>query len=322
MVMPETMIEVKGLSKYYGENLAVDNISFHVEKGEVVGFLGPNGSGKTTTMRILTGYLPPSTGLASIAGYDTMTGSLEARRHIGYLPETVPLYTDMTVEDYLAFLGAIRGIRGDYLKKRIDVVIERVKLGDYRKSLISKLSKGYRQRTGLAQAILHEPEVLILDEPTVGIDPIQVVETRQLIKELGKEQTLLLSTHILPEVSAVCERVIIINEGILVAEDTPDNLAVRLRGTEQVQAEIRGPSADVIRELRALPGVSGARYIDTATGPRYTIESPSGNDLRETIAEMVVTHGWGLLQLSIVPMSLEEIFLELTSPEDEEGAAR
>ena len=320
--MPETMIEVKGLSKYYGDNLAVDNISFHVEKGEVVGFLGPNGSGKTTTMRVLTGYLPPSTGSASIAGYDTMTGSLEARRHIGYLPETVPLYTDMTVEDYLSFLGAIRGIRGDYLKKRIDTVIERVKLGDYRKSLISKLSKGYRQRTGLAQAILHEPEVLILDEPTVGIDPIQVVETRQLIKELGKEQTLLLSTHILPEVSAVCERVIIINEGILVAEDTPDNLAVRLRGTEQVQAEIRGPSADVIRELRALPGVSGARYIDTATGPRYTIESPSGNDLRETIAELVVTHGWGLLQLSIVPMSLEEIFLELTSPEDEEGAAR
>ena len=320
--MPETMIEVKDLTKYYGENLAVDNISFHVEKGEVVGFLGPNGSGKTTTMRILTGYLPPSTGAASIAGHDTMTGSLEARRHIGYLPETVPLYTDMTVEDYLSFLGTIRGMRGDYLNKRIDIAIERVKLGDYRKSLIHKLSKGYRQRTGLAQAILHEPEVLILDEPTVGIDPIQVVETRELIKELGREQTLLLSTHILPEVSAVCERVLIINEGILVAEDTPDNLAVRLRGTEQVQAEIRGPSADVIRELRALEGVTSARYIDTATGPRYTIESPSGNDLREKIAEMVVMHGWGLLQLSIVPMSLEEIFLELTTPEDEEGAAR
>ena len=318
--MADTMIEVKDLTKYYGENLAVDNISFHVEKGEVVGFLGPNGSGKTTTMRILTGYLPPSTGGASIAGHDTMTGSLEARRHIGYLPETVPLYTDMTVEDYLSFLGAIRGMRGDYLKKRIDIVIERVKLGDYRKSLIHKLSKGYRQRTGLAQAILHEPEVLILDEPTVGIDPIQVVETRELIKELGREQTLLLSTHILPEVSAVCERVLIINEGILVAEDTPDNLAVRLRGTEQVQAEIRGPSAEVIRELRALEGVTSARYIDSATGPRYTIESPSGNDLREKIAEMVVMHGWGLLQLSVVPMSLEEIFLELTTT-DEEGAA-
>jgi ABC-2 type transport system ATP-binding protein len=318
--MPEVMIEVEGLTKFYGEHLAVDGISFQVKKGEVVGFLGPNGSGKTTTMRILTGYLPPSTGTASIAGFDTMTASLDARRHIGYLPETVPLYTDMTVEDYLRFLGTIRGMRKDQLKRRIDTAIERVKLGDYRKSFISKLSKGYRQRTGLAQAILHEPEVLILDEPTVGIDPIQVVETRQLIKELGKEQTLLLSTHILPEVSATCDRVIIINQGSIVAEDTPDNLAVRLRGSEQVQAEIRGPSADVIKAIRDLSGVTSARHIETATGSRYNIESSAGNDIREKVAEMVVTNSWGLLQLSVVPMSLEEIFLELTGGEENEDA--
>jgi ABC-2 type transport system ATP-binding protein len=318
--MPEVMIEVEGLTKFYGEHLAVDGISFEVKKGEVVGFLGPNGSGKTTTMRILTGYLPPSTGTASIAGFDTMTASLDARRHIGYLPETVPLYTDMTVEDYLRFLGTIRGMRKDQLKRRIDTAIERVKLGDYRKSFISKLSKGYRQRTGLAQAILHEPEVLILDEPTVGIDPIQVVETRQLIKELGKEQTLLLSTHILPEVSATCDRVIIINQGSIVAEDTPDNLAVRLRGSEQVQAEIRGPSADVIKAIRDLSGVTSARHIETATGSRYNIESSAGNDIREKVAEMVVTNSWGLLQLSVVPMSLEEIFLELTGGEENEDA--
>jgi len=249
-----------------------------------------------------------------------MTASLDARRHIGYLPETVPLYTDMTVEDYLRFLGTIRGMRKDQLKRRIDTAIERVKLGDYRKSFISKLSKGYRQRTGLAQAILHEPEVLILDEPTVGIDPIQVVETRQLIKELGKEQTLLLSTHILPEVSATCDRVIIINQGSIVAEDTPDNLAVRLRGSEQVQAEIRGPSADVIKAIRDLSGVTSARHIETATGSRYNIESSAGNDIREKVAEMVVTNSWGLLQLSVVPMSLEEIFLELTSGEENEDA--
>ena len=318
--MSDVMIEVKDLTKFYGDYLAVDGISFQVQKGEVVGFLGPNGSGKTTTMRILTGYLPPSVGSASIAGYDTMTSSLDARRHIGYLPETVPLYTDMTVEDYLKFLGTIRGMRRDHLKRRIDVVIDRVKLGDYRKSFISKLSKGYRQRTGLAQAILHEPEVLILDEPTIGIDPIQVVETRGLIKELGEDHTLLLSTHILPEVSAVCDRVLIINEGTLVAEDTPDNLAVRLRGTEQIQAEIRGPSADVIKAIRELPGVTSAHHIETATGPRYTIESPAGKDLREQIAAMIVSNGWGLLQLNVVPMSLEEIFLELTGGEEHEGA--
>ena len=316
--MSEVMIEVNNLTKFYGDHLAVDDISFEVKKGEVVGFLGPNGSGKTTTMRILTGYLPPSTGAANIAGFNTMTDSLDARRHIGYLPETVPLYTDMTVEDYLKFLGTIRGMRKDHLKRRIDSAIERVKLGDYRKSFISKLSKGYRQRTGLAQAILHEPEVLILDEPTVGIDPVQVVETRQLIKELGQEQTLLLSTHILPEVSATCDRVIIINEGLIVAEDTPDNLAVRLRGTEQIQADIRGPSAEVIKSIREIAGVTSARHIETAIGSRYNIESSSGTDIREAIAQMVVTNNWGLLQLNVVPMSLEEIFLELTGGGDHE----
>ena len=206
-------IEVKGLYKYYGNFLAIEDVNFEVRKGEILGFLGPNGAGKTTTMRIITGFMPPSRGSTTIAGYDVLTQSVEARREVGYLPETVPLYTDMTVQSYLNFMGTLRGMNPKRIKARIRDVIDICQLGDYQKSLISKLSKGFRQRVGIAQAILHEPQVLVLDEPTIGIDPIQVVETRSLIKELGKEQTIILSTHVLPEVSMVCQRVLIIHQG-------------------------------------------------------------------------------------------------------------
>ena len=313
------MIEVNGVSKMFGAFPAISDISFKVEPGEILGFLGPNGAGKSTTMKIITGFMPPTDGNVTIAGYDIVTDSLEARKHIGYLPETVPLYTDMTIKDYLEYMGRLRGMSRDYINQRIFEVIDICNLGDYYSTIISKLSKGFRQRVGIAQAILHEPDVLVLDEPTIGIDPIQVVETRQLIKNLGGEHTLIVSTHILPEVAATCDRVIIINEGIIVAEDTPENLAVRLRGTEQVQADIRGPSAEVIKAIREIPGVTSARHIETATGSRYNIESSAGNDIREAIAALVVNNSWGLLQLSTVPMSLEEIFLELTGGEEHEG---
>ena len=313
------MIEVNGVSKMFGAFPAISDISFKVEPGEILGFLGPNGAGKSTTMKIITGFMPPTDGNVTIAGYDIVTDSLEARKHIGYLPETVPLYTDMTIKDYLEYMGRLRGMSRDYINQRISEVIDICNLGDYYSTIISKLSKGFRQRVGIAQAILHEPDVLVLDEPTIGIDPIQVVETRQLIKNLGGEHTLIVSTHILPEVAATCDRVIIINEGIIVAEDTPENLAVRLRGTEQVQADIRGPSAEVIKAIREIPGVTSARHIETATGSRYNIESSAGNDIREAIAALVVNNSWGLLQLSTVPMSLEEIFLELTGGEEHEG---
>ena len=315
--MAETMIEVKDLTKYYGDFLAIEGLSFKIAKGEIVGLLGPNGSGKTTTMRILTGYIPPSTGNAEIAGYDVLSSSLQARKHIGYLPETVPLYTDMTVRDYLAYMGSLRGMDRTRIPHRIDEVVDTVKLGDYRDSLIGKLSKGYRQRVGLAQAILHEPEVLILDEPTIGIDPIQVVETRQLIKDLGAEHTLLLSTHILPEVSMVCERVLIIHDGTLVAEDTPANLATRLRGSERIEVDIRGSHTDVTNALRDLPNVTDVNRIGTGDTARYVIDSKSGSDLREQIAALVVGNDWGLLRLESATMTIEEIFLQVTSGNEE-----
>ena len=256
------MIEVENLTKYYGDFPAVEDISFTVNKGEVLGFLGPNAAGKTTTMRVLTGFMPPTSGSARIAGFDVVDQSLEARRHIGYLPETVPLYTEMSVVDYLDFMGKIRGMDKQWRRRRIGEVIDICRLGDYRSSLIGKLSKGFRQRVGIAQAVLHEPEVLILDEPTIGIDPIQVVETRNLIKGFGGDHTVILSTHILPEVSMVCQRVIIIHEGQVVAIDRPENLSERLRGTERLEVDIRGPSAQVMSALRNIPGVQDVARID------------------------------------------------------------
>ncbi len=309
------MIEVENLTKYYGDFPAVEDISFTVNKGEVLGFLGPNAAGKTTTMRVLTGFMPPTSGSARIAGFDVVDQSLEARRHIGYLPETVPLYTEMSVVDYLDFMGKIRGMDKQWRRRRIGEVIDICRLGDYRSSLIGKLSKGFRQRVGIAQAVLHEPEVLILDEPTIGIDPIQVVETRNLIKGFGGDHTVILSTHILPEVSMVCQRVIIIHEGQVVAIDRPENLSERLRGTERLEVDIRGPSAQVMSALRNIPGVQDVARIDRDGVGIYNIETASGADLREQISNLVLQRGWGLLRLQPIQMSLEEIFLRLTEPD-------
>ena len=245
------MIEVNNLTKYYGKRLAVDNISFSVEKGEIVGFLGPNAAGKTTTMRIITGYLGPTKGTVKIAGYDVLTHSLEARRHIGYLPEAVPLYADMAVRDYLTYMANLRSVPSAKLKNRVDDVIEQCHLGEYVDVHIGKLSKGYRQRVGVAQAIVHEPEVLILDEPTIGIDPIQIASTRQLIRDLGKERTVLISTHILPEVSVLCERAIIIDHGRVVAQDRIENLSSIVTGSRRVRLRGRRPNQEDRRDTAA-----------------------------------------------------------------------
>ena len=309
------MIEVDNLTKYYGDYPAIEGISFTVNRGEILGFLGPNAAGKTTTMRILTGFMPPTAGTARVAGFDVVDNSLEARRRIGYLPETVPLYTEMTVEDYLDFLGSVRGMNKSWRKRRIAEVIDITRLGEYQSSLIGKLSKGFRQRVGIAQAILHEPEVLIMDEPTIGIDPIQVVETRSLIKGFGGDHTVILSTHILPEVSMVCDRVIIIHEGQVVAIDRPDNLSERLRGTERIEADIRGPAAQVMTALRNVDGVREVRRTGEGDVSSYYIESNVGAIVGEEIAALVINQGWGLLKLQPIQMSLEEIFLRLTSTE-------
>ena len=316
------MIEVKGLTKYYGNFPAIEDLNFEVKKGEILGFLGPNAAGKTTTMRIITGFMPPTSGTVTIAGHDVVQDSLEVRKLIGYLPETVPLYVDMTVEGYLKFMGTLRGMNPKRMKARIGEVIGICRLGDYRKSFIGKLSKGFRQRVGIAQAILHEPQVLVLDEPTIGIDPIQVVETRKLITDLGREHTVILSTHILPEVSVVCRRVLIIHEGQIMAEDTPKNLAERLQGVEKVQVEIRGPVDQVTKALSDIRGVMTVSLSETHTAQgaethaTYEVQANRGLDLRGTISRVVINNGWGLLTIQLVGMSLEEIFLKLTTSED------
>jgi ABC-2 type transport system ATP-binding protein len=306
------MINVKNLTKYYGKRLAVDNISFNVEKGEIVGLLGPNAAGKTTTMRILTGFLSPTGGDVWVADHNMLTDSLQARRHIGYLPEIIPLYTDMTVRAYLDFLARLRGVATDKLKNRISDVIETCHLEEYANVLIGKLSKGFRQRVGVAQAIVHEPDVLILDEPTVGIDPIQVTTTRQLIRELGKEHTIIFSTHVLSEVSALCERVIIINEGKIVAEDRIENLSSLLAGSRRLRLEIDGPSRKVIDCLQRVKGVSRVSYHDS----HYIIEYPASLDPRGRITEALGQSGFTLLALESVTLSLEDIFLKLTRGEE------
>ena len=311
------MVEVKNLTKYYGNFLAIEDVSFEVKKGEIVGFLGPNGAGKTTTMRIITGFLPPSSGTAAVAGYDLVDKSQQARSHIGYLPETVPLYTDMTVEGYLSFMGTIRGMKSNRIKTRINDVIDSCRLGDYRRSHIGKLSKGFRQRVGIAQAVLHEPDVLVLDEPTIGIDPIQVVETRQLIKDLSGSHTVILSTHILPEVSMLCSRVLIIHEGLIVAEDTPKELGNKLQGVERLEVEIQGPRADVMESLEKIRGVVEVNCpTDDSDHNIYKIQARRGLDLRPTVSRTVISNGWSLLNLQLVTMSLEEIFLKLTTDEE------
>jgi len=308
------MIEVENLTKRYGRHTAVDGVSFRVEKGEILGFLGPNGAGKTTTMRILTCYLPPTDGTARVAGYDVFQAPLEVKRRVGYIPETPPLYPDMTVLDFLGFCAKIKGVAAKDRRGKIDDVIGKTRVGDVRDTLIGKLSKGYRQRVGLAQAILNNPDVLILDEPTAGLDPKQIIETRELIKGLGGEHTIVLSTHILPEVEMTCGRVVIINQGRVVAEDTPENLTRRLRGAGALRLEVRGDEASVVEALRTLPGVLQVKAKAHHDGLlTLEVEAEAGRDVRADLARAIVTKGFALLALQQVGMSLEEIFLHLTT---------
>ena len=310
------MIEVENLTKFYGDFPAIQDVTFKVKKGEILGFLGPNAAGKTTTMRILTGFMPATSGTVRVAGFDVIEQSLEVRKRIGYLPETVPLYTDMTVRSYLDFQGTIRGMDKKKKQARIETVLGICRLHEYSDTLIGKLSKGFRQRVGVAQAILHDPEVLVLDEPTIGIDPRQVVETRQLIKDLGRDHTVILSSHILPEVSMVCERVVIINEGRVVAIDRPENLSVRLGGSQRIKADIRGPYREVMNKIRQMKGVREVTREGAPDRSVYTIDCRPGTDVREELAKVVVTSGWGLIELESLGMTLEEIFLRLTTKED------
>lgn len=315
------MIRVEGLSKRYASTTAVNQISFEVQKGQIVGFLGPNGAGKTTTMRILTCFLPPTSGTANVAGFDVVEKALEVKKRIGYLPETPPLYPDMEVGEYLTFVGKLKGLAGPELKRKVAEASERCAIGDVEKKLIHKLSKGYKQRVGLAQAILHNPDVLILDEPTAGLDPKQIIETRALIKSLAGDHTIILSTHILPEVEQICEQVIIISKGQLVAKDSVRNLTNRLRGSEAVAVEIEGVDGqpdveDVQRELEQVPGVSRVIHKESnRPGLMFEVESLQGRSVRADLARAVVQHGWNLHELRSVALSLEDVFLSLTSAE-------
>ena len=308
------MVEVQHVSKRYGSLTAVDDISFRVERGEILGFLGPNGAGKTTTMRILTGYLPATEGRARVAGFDVFEQPIEAKRRTGYLPETPPLYPEMTVAEYLQFVARINGAPASTRRAQIGSAMERTSIADVADRYCGTLSKGYRQRVGLAQAILHNPDVLVLDEPTAGLDPRQIIETRKLITELAGDHTIILSTHILPEVSQTCHRVVIINRGQVVAVDTPDNLTARLQGSQTLYLQVDTQGADPVPALEDLPGVLGVTVADQRDGVAgYHVESGSGDDIRPELSRTVVTNGWGLLELRAQQMSLEDIFLQLTT---------
>src|ERR1700726_333359 len=315
------MIKVKDLTKRYARTMAVDQISFEVARGQIVGFLGPNGAGKTTTMRMLTCFLPASSGSATVAGFDVLEKPLEVKKRIGYLPETPPLYPEMETAEYLKFVGQLKGLSGAELEKRIDYVCDRCFIGDVKNKLLGKLSKGYRQRVGLAQAIIHNPEVLILDEPTAGLDPKQINETRDLIKSLAGDHTIILSTHILPEVSQTCEQVIIINKGKVVATDSVSNLQGRARSGESVLLEIGGRNGNldpkaVQRKLEQVAGVTRVAFKED--GQRravFEVEGQKDRSLRGDLARAVVESGWDLNELRAASMSLEEVFLQLTGEE-------
>ena len=316
------MIEVQHLTKRYGPVTAVDDISFTVQRGEILGFLGPNGAGKTTTMRVLTGYMPPTDGKAIVAGYDVFEQPIEAKRRTGYLPETPPLYPDMTVRDYLSFVARIKGVARGERTARIDEMMEKTRIADVANRHCGKLSKGYRQRVGLAQALMHNPDVLILDEPTAGLDPKQIIETRQLIKALAGDHTIILSTHILPEVSQTCQRVVIINRGRVVAVDTPDNLTSRLRGSETMYLQVDAGGADAASVLQRVSGVTRVAIADSKQQVvGYEVDSEAGRDVRRELAAAVVGRGWGLLELRPMRLSLEEIFLHVTTEETPATAA-
>ena len=308
------MIEVQHLTKRYGPFTAVDDVNFSVGAGEILGFLGPNGAGKTTTMRIITGYMPATTGTVTVAGHDVFSTPIEAKKRTGYLPETPPLYPDMTVRDYVTFVARIKGVPSKDVAGRVDDVMKKTHIADMASRHCGKLSKGYRQRVGLAQALIHNPDVLVLDEPTAGLDPKQIIESRQLITELGGNHTVVLSTHILPEVSQTCHRVVIIAKGKVVAVDTPANLTARLRGSETMFLQVVAPGADVAPVVSAIAGVTRVK-TDVADDGLTTIEvdSEQGRDVRRELAATVVNQGWGLLELRPMRMSLEDIFLSLTT---------
>ena len=315
------MIEVEHLSKRYGPIAAVDDVSFRVESGQIFGFLGPNGAGKTTTMRIITGFIPATSGKAMVAGYDVFEQPLEAKRRTGYLPETPPLYPDMTVREYLTFVAKIKGLRS-HVKDRVDEVMKRTWVADMAERHCGKLSKGYKQRVGLAQAIIHNPDVLVLDEPTAGLDPRQIIETRQLIRELAGTHTIVLSTHILPEVSQTCQRVVIINKGRVVAVDSPDNLIHRLEGAATVFVQTDGPAEDAANALRNVRGVTSvARPEPHGPLASFEVDTEKGVDVRRELAAAIVTRGWGLTELRPMRMSLEDIFLSVITEENGEAVA-
>ena len=313
------MIEVQNVTKRYGPFTAVNDVSFRVESGQILGFLGPNGAGKTTTMRILTGCIPATEGRAAIAGYDVFEQPVEAKRRTGYLPETPPLYPDMTVREYLSFAARINGISSAARRERVSSAMARTSVEDVADKHCGKLSKGYRQRVGLAQAILHNPDVLILDEPTAGLDPKQIIETRELIKTLAGDHTIILSTHILPEVAQTCQSVVIINRGRVVAVDTPDNLTGRLRGSETIRVELDSLDADPTAALAAIEGITNVTVTQSTARSRIVdVQSDRGADVRRQLASTIVTNGWGLLELRPLRMSLEDIFLELTTTEEDD----
>lgn len=313
------MIEVQNLTKYFGPTLAVDDVSFKVERGEIIGLLGPNGSGKTTIMRILTGFFPPTDGKAYIAGLDVAEHSLEIRRRIGYLPENMVLYPDLSVHALLEFGARVKGLTGKSARERIDFALEKCGLKEVRRKLIGRLSKGYRQRTGIAQAVLSDPEVLILDEPTVGLDPKQVVEIRDLIRSLAGHSTVLLSTHILPEVNVTCRRVVIIDRGRIVAQDTPEVLTAKLQGGDQTMVTVVGPREEVRNALAALPDVDRVEERAHESGGNlcsFIVYSSKGDAVRSAVAAAVVGKGWNLLEVKPVALSLEDLFMRLVTKED------
>ncbi|MBY0471321.1 ABC transporter ATP-binding protein [bacterium] len=312
------MISVSHLTKFYGPRKAIDDLSFEVQKGEIVGFLGPNGAGKSTTMKILTGFMPATDGKAVVAGHDVFEDPISVKRNVGYLPETPPVYTEMKVKDYLEFTGKLHQVPTTSLSKSVKNAIERTSLGDVQNRLIGNLSKGYRQRVGLAQALLHNPKVLILDEPTVGLDPKQIIEIRELIKSLGGDHTVILSSHILPEVTAICQRIIVLARGKIAAEDSLEGLTMRMKKGLIYSMEVKKPSSEGVDAIRKIPGISGV----SSNGSKLLVEMTAGSrDVRDQVVEMAVNRGMGVLEFSPEKVSLEEIFLQLTTEENHSAAA-
>lgn len=311
------MIAVENLSKYYGKIKAVNGVSFNVEKGEIVGLLGPNGAGKTTIMRMLTCYFSPNSGTAKVDGFDCVNDAMEVKKRIGYMTENPLLYHEMRIRDFLMFMAKIRGINGNKIVERVDEVIEKLNLKEVSERIIGKLSRGYKQRVGLAQAILHDPPVLILDEPTTGLDPKQIIEIRDLIKSFGKDKTIILSSHILPEVSQICERIVIIDKGRIVAIDTHDQLLKRSKGTERIYAEIKGSFESMEVSLKKINGVKNVLSVEKTVNGRFifNIDTDLEIDIREDLFKLAVQQGWIIYEMRKEIISLEDVFLKLTSDE-------